>query len=67
MDVTQTVPELVVVARLSQGEKVKTQKKRRKCQGRSIEEMKERPGIVVEEDTEEMEKWRSVNQSGMDF
>ena len=28
--------------------------------------MKERPNIAVEEDTEEMKKWRSLNQSEMD-
>ena len=29
--------------------------------------MKERPNIAVEEDTEEMKKWRSLNQSEMDL
>ena len=29
--------------------------------------MKERPNIAVEEDTEEMRKWRSLNQSEMDL
>ena len=28
--------------------------------------MKERPNIAVEEDTEEMKRWRSLNQSEMD-
>ena len=35
--------------------------------GRSIEEMKERPNIAVEEDTEEMNRWRSLNQGEMDL
>ena len=29
--------------------------------------MKERPNIAVEEDTEEMKRWRSLNQSEMDL
>ena len=29
--------------------------------------MKERPNIAVEEDTEEMKIWRSLNQSEMDL
>ena len=32
-----------------------------------MEEMKERPNIAVEEDTEEMKRWRSRNQSEMDL
>ena len=29
--------------------------------------MKERPNIAVEEDTEEMKRWRNLNQSEMDL
>ena len=32
-----------------------------------VEEMKEIPNIAVEEDTEEMKRWRSLNQSEMDL
>ena len=32
-----------------------------------MEEMKEMPNIVLEEETEEMEKWRGLNQSEMDL
>ena len=59
------VPELVVNERMSQGKKVKNPKKK-KVPGWSIEEMKERPNIGVEEDTEEMRKWRDLSQSEMD-
>ena len=61
------VPELVVNERMSQGEKEKDTKEKKKMPGRSIEEMKERPNIAVEEDTEEMKRWRSLNQSEMDL
>ena len=41
---------------MSQGERVNNPKEKKKVQGRSIEEMKERRNIAVEEDTEEMKK-----------
>ena len=61
------VTELVVNERMSQGEKGKDTKEKKKVPGWSIEEMKERPNIAVEEDTEEMKRWRSLNQSEMDL
>ena len=54
MDVIQKVPELVVNERMSQGERVKNPKVKKKVKGWSIGEMKERPNIAVEEGTEEM-------------
>ena len=65
-DVMQKVPELVVNKRMSQGKNVKDTKEKKNVPGWSIEEMKERPNIAVEEDTEEMKRWRSPNQSEMD-
>ena len=56
-----------VTERMSQGEKVKHPKEKKKVPGWSIEEMKERPDIAVEEDTEEIKRWRSPNQSEMDL
>ena len=52
LDVVQKVPELVV----------KTQKKRIMCQDGPLERL----DIAAEEDTDEMKRWRSLNQSGMD-
>ena len=54
LDVVQKNPELVVNERMSQGERVNDPKEKKKVPGWSIEEMKERPNIAVEEDTEEM-------------
>ena len=34
---------------------------------RSVEDMKERPNIAVEEDAEEMKRWRSLSQSELDL
>ena len=42
---------------------MKTQKQKKKVPGWSIEELKERPDISVEEDTEEVKRWRSLNQN----
>ena len=67
LDVMQKVPELVVNKRTSQGEKEKDTKEKKKVPGWSIEEMKERPNIAVEVDTEEMKRWRSLKQSEMDL
>ena len=63
----QKVPELVVNERMSQGKRVNNPKEKKKVPGWSIEEMKERPNIAVEEDTEEMKKWRDLSQSEMDL
>ena len=52
---------------MSQGEKEKDTKEKKKVPGWSIEEMKERPNIAAEEDTEEMKRWRSLNRSEMDL
>ena len=52
---------------MSQGERVKDPKEKKKVPGWSIEEMKERPNIAVEEDTEEMKRWRRLSQSEMDL
>ena len=47
--------------------KAKKPKVKKKVPGWSIEEMKERTNIAVEEDTEEMKRWRNLNQSEMDL
>ena len=41
-------------------------KEKKKVSGWFKEEMKEKPNIVVEVDTEEMRKWRGLSQSEMD-
>ena len=51
---------------MSQEEKEKDTKEK-KVPSWSIEEMKERQNTAVEEDTEEMKRWRSLNQSEMDL
>ena len=51
---------------MSQGEEGKDTKEKKKVPGWSIEEIKERPNIAVEEDREEMKRWRSLNQCEMD-
>ena len=60
------VPELVVNERMPQGKRVKSPKEKKKVPGWSIEEMKVKPNIAVEEDTEEIRKWRGRSQSEMD-
>ena len=60
------VLELVVNERTSQGKRVESPKDKTKVPGRSVEEMKEKPNITVEDDTEEMRKWRGLSQSEMD-
>ena len=67
LDVMQKVPDLVVNKLMSQGEQEKYTKEKKKVPVWSVEEMKERPNIAVEEDTEEMNRWRSLNQSEMDL
>ena len=56
-EVVQKVPELVVNERISQSERVKNPKEKKKVTGWSIEEVKERPDIAVEEDTDVMKRW----------
>ena len=53
--------------RMSQGERVKDPKEKKNVPGWSIEEVKERPNIALEEDTEEFKRWRRLNQSEMDL
>ena len=67
LDAVQKVLELAVSERTSQGKRVKNPKEKKEVPGWSIEEMKERPSIAVEEDTEEVKKWRSLSQSEMDL
>ena len=62
----QKVPELVN-ERMLQGQRVKNTKEKKNVPGWSAEEMKERPNVAVEEDTEEMKRWRRLNQSEMDL
>ena len=63
LDVMQKVP--VVNKRMSQGEKGKDTKEKKKVPGWSTEEMKEQSNIAVEEHTEDMHRWTSPNQSEM--
>ena len=57
LDVIQKVPELAVNEPMSQGERVKNPTVKKKVPGWSVEEMKEKPNIAEEEDTEENEKF----------
>ena len=63
----QKVPELVVNERMSQGTRVTNPKDEEKVPGWSTEEMKEKPNFAVEDDTEEMKKWRELNQIEIDI
>ena len=63
----QKVPELVVTERMLNCQRVKNTKAKKEVPGWSTEEMKERPNVAVEEDMEEMKRWRSLNQSEMDL
>ena len=65
-EVMQKATELVVHERMAQGEKVTGFKGKKIVPGCSIEEMREKPNIAVEEDTEEMRTWRGLNQEEMD-
>ena len=67
MDVIRKVPEVVVSERMSHGEKVKDPKEKKKVPGWSIEEMKERPDMAVEENTDKIKRWRSLNESEIDY
>ena len=61
LDVMQKVLELVVTERMSQGGKVKNPEEKKKVTGWSIEEMKDMPDMAVEQDADEMKRWRNVN------
>ena len=65
-EVMQNVPELVVHKRMSQGFEVKCTKEKKKVKGRSAGEMKDKANSLLEEDTEELRKWRGMNQEEMD-
>ena len=62
LEVTQKVLELVVQERMLQGKGVKVFKEKKIVPGLSIEKQ----NIAVEEDTEEIRKWRGLSQSEMD-
>ena len=55
-EVMQNVPELLVHERMSQGIGVKGIKEKKKVSGWSMEEMKEKLSIAVEEESEEVKK-----------
>ena len=67
LDVTRKALELVVNERMLQGQRVKNTKAKKEVPGWSTEEMMERPSVAVEEDTEEMKRWRCLNQCDMDL
>ena len=56
LEVVGKVLELVVHERMSQGKSVKGFKEKKKVSGWSMEQMREKPNVVVEVDTEEMRK-----------
>ena len=62
----QKAPELVH-ERMSQGKGVKGFKEKNIVPGWSIEEIMEKTNIAVEEDIEEMRKWRGLTQSDIDL
>ena len=66
LEVMQKAPESVVHERMSHGEEARGTKEKKEVTGWSSEEMKEKTNIAVEEDTEEMRKWRGLSQSEMD-
>ena len=61
-DLMQKVLELVVHERMSQVEKARGTKERKKVKGWFIGEIKDKPNSLLQEDTEEMRKWRGVSQ-----
>ena len=65
-DVMKKVLELVAHERVSQGEKARGTKEEKKVKVWSAEEMKDLPTSSLEEDTEDMSTWRSLNQEEMD-
>ena len=64
----QKVPEVVVNERVSQGKSVKKkpQKIRRKYQDGPLKKCRKGQTSLWREDTEEMKKWRDLNQSEID-
>ena len=64
-EVMQKVPELLVHERTSQGKGVKCTKEKKIVKGWSTVEMKGKPSSSLEEDTEEMRKWRGMSQGEM--
>ena len=66
LEVMQNVPDLLVHERMSQGIGVKEIKEKKKVSGWFMEEMKEKLSIAVEEDTEDVKKWRGLSRSEMD-
>ena len=66
VDDMQKVPIFVVHERMSQGEKAKCTKEKKKVKGWPTEEMKNKANILLEEDTEEMRKRRGMSQDEMD-
>ena len=51
---------------MSQGEEVRGTRVKKKVKRWSTEEMIDKPHSLIEEDTEEMMKWRGINQEKMD-
>ena len=66
LEVMQKAPELVVHERMSQGEKAKGTKEKKKVKGWSIEEMKDKVNSLVEIDTEEMSECRGLSEKEID-
>ena len=64
--VLQKVPELTVHERMSQDEKARGTKEKKKAQGWSTEDMKDKPSSSLGEDTGEMIEWRGMNQEEVD-
>ena len=62
LEVVRKVPGLVVHERMSQGKGVKGFKEKKNVSGWSVEEVKEKPNVAVEEDTEEMRNWRGLSK-----
>ena len=57
----------MVHERISQGKRCLGFKEKKKVSGWSLEEMRAKPNIVVEVNTEAMREWRGLSQSDMDF
>ena len=65
-DVIPKVLELLANERMFHGQKVKNIQAKRKVPAWSIEQMKDRTNFAEEEDAEDLNRWRSLNQSEMD-
>ena len=65
-EVIQKAPECVVDERMSQSKGVKDKNLKKPVEGWSTEEKKKQPSSCLEEDTEEMRKWRDMGQEEMD-